>query len=767
MYNRQSSFKFLTKQKFTPRKSLGMILDNDHTKIAQLFDEIPHDEWISVDIETTGLSVTSDEIVVIGVATQKGRFSIDVRDPATRNMVMHRLFSAKFYAFNTVFDGSMLVAAMLRVWPELSIPTLCESIVGDSMILFKLMANEDNTPRNLDRAIKDVLGWSKSDWNKDHIKELLATRGLTKGTMSKLMDTDAKDFMNYCSLDAEASWQLMEHLRVSCEDAGFAAVLTSHDVLFTNLLHLLIEQRVRGMTIDIPALTAYKAIIEQKLEEATVAFHSHPPVRDRIEHFNMQVMEEYTAPTCGTKKIRATLKDEPWLHPTVWTKELRAKPAAWEIKHGAWFRIEDTVRPNRRKLLPKTFNTTSPKHLKWLFYTTELVQYRVIREPNPEAEKPWEKRGIVEIAHLPNWNMDYEMTKGGGLPIDKHIRKFFGVAGELLNRLTVLRVRLQFINGLLKSVGSDGILHPDIRPHGTVTGRCSGGVLAELKDASGEKDKLSILQLPKIKAFMAAFIPAAGNTFVQTDIVGLENVVMAELSRDPLLLEIFASGKVHDSYLFMAAKYDKDSAAISKVYLPDNPTADSVKEAKKLFKTKRIAWKSTTLGKNYGMAAVKLRRKLAIDGGVYLTLNETKELSNNYDLAVAGTTVYKAELETEWQQRGGWVMNAFGRPMGVPDDIKKDCANRLIQSTGHDILLTLLLYVNRARKAENLQMFPYIADLHDEMIFETAPQHRERAKAVITEAYAKLNAWLHPLIPIQGTAEEGITLADIKECVDD
>lgn len=173
------------------------------------------------------------------------------------------------------------------------------------------------------------------------------------------------------------------------------------------------------------------------------------------------------------------------------------------------------------------------------------------------------------------------------------------------------------------------------------------------------------------------------------------------------------------------------------------------------------------LGKQFGMGAVKLRRKLAIEGGVYLTMNETKELSSNYDLAVAGTTVYKAGLETEWQQRGGWVMNAFGRPMGVPDDMKKDCANRIIQSTGHDILLTLLLYVNRARKAENLQMFPYIADLHDEMIFETAPQHKERAKAVITEAYAKLNAWLQPLIPIQGTAEEGINLAEIKECFDD
>lgn len=767
MYTRHSEFRFLSKQKFAPRASLGAILGENPSAVQTLLQSFVPGEWLSIDIETTGLSIVSDELTVIGIAGKAGRIVIDVRGLQNRQTVLTYLATAKWYAFNLMFDGSMIIRDMMKLYPDKLIWELCECMVGDSMVLFKLLANEDNSARNLERAIKDVLGWGKAHWNKDTVKELLSKRGLSKGDMSKLMDTDAKAFMDYCSLDAEASWQLMEYLRMVCADSGLDTVLNEHDILFTNLLHLLIEQKIRGMQIDVKRLDAYRVTTELKLEEATALFNAHPPVKERIDAFNAEVMATYSAPLTGSKKVWAKSSDQPWLNQDVWIKGERAKPAAWEVLHGSWFRIEETSRPSRRVKAPALFNTTSPAHLKWLFYTTELVQYRVLRQPNPEAEKPWEKVGIIELPVEDEFTIDWEMTKSGSLPIDKDVRKFFGEAGKLLSRIATLRVRLQFINGLLKAVDQQGLLHPDIRVHGTVTGRCSGGVLAELKDAGGGKDALSILQLPKLKEFMGSFTAREGNMIVQTDVASLENVIMAELSKDELMLDIFASGKPHDSYMYMAAVYDpRKSAEIAEVYLPENPTKESVAAAKKLFKKERTAWKVVTLSKAYGMGAVKLRRRLALDG-IYMTLKDVKALSDNYDNAMAGVTTYKASLQTEWKKNGGWVLNAMGRPMGIPDGMEKDCASRIIQSTGHGITLLLIYYVNRLRKERRIPMHPFNVDLHDETNWECAASVVPEATLVVKEAYASVNKWLGGITTIKGDVEVGKVISDFKECTDD
>lgn len=733
------------------------------SQLLSLFDK---DEWVSVDIETTGLDILVDKVVLVGFAGNKGRAVIDARDPEIYAYILQFLRQHKWYAFNTAFDGSMLVRDMSKQWPEAPIWELCDSIVGDSMVLFKLLANDDDGQRSLERAIKDVLGWGKSHWNKDRIKDLMAKRGIGKHEMYKLIDSDPAEFMEYCSLDAEASWQLMNHLRMICEVAPFPAVLREHDILFANLLHLVIEQKIRGMFIDKELLLKYEATTQAKLEAALSAFYSYPPVKERVEFFNANVEAEYNKVKTSVSKVWATARDRPWEHPEVWTKGIRNKQSKWEMEHGSWFRIVEKALANRRTKGPDLFNHQSPAHLKWLFYDTQLVPFKVVRMPDPENEKPWMRRGLVEIQVNDTFSIDWEMTAKGALPIDKGVRLFFGEAGALYTKVMIYVKRLQFIKGLLKAVDEDSILRPDIRVHGTITGRCSGGVLQEVKEAGGDREKLSVLQLPKVKTFLESFKARPGNVIVQTDVASLENVIMAELSRDPLLLEIFASGKPHDSYLYMAVKYDVDGPKMAEVYKPDSPTVESVAAAKKMFKAKRTAWKSTELGKQFKMGVAKLRRKLATEG-MFLSVQETRALSDAYDQAKAGTKEYDKQLELEWRQRGGWIMNAFDRPMAITDDRVKDCTSRKIQSSGHTILLIMLYYINKSRKEQGIKMWPFNADLHDATYWEAEEGHKDAAIKAFRDSYDSTNAWLKGLIPIKGVVEVGTNLAEVSECVDD
>jgi hypothetical protein len=105
--------------------------------------------------------------------------------------------------------------------------------------------------------------------------------------------------------------------------------------------------------------------------------------------------------------------------------------------------------------------------------------------------------------------------------------------------------------------------------------------------------------------------------------------------------------------------------------------------------------------------------------------------------------------------------------MAIPDDLVKDCTSRKIQSSGHTILLILLYYINKARKEQGIDMWPFNTDLHDATYWEVTDAHKDAAAAAFNDAYAKTNDWLKALIPIKGVTEIGRTLADVSECIDD
>ena len=272
---------------------------------------------------------------------------------------------------------------------------------------------------------------------------------------------------------------------------------------------------------------------------------------------------------------------------------------------------------------------------------------------------------------------------------------------------------------------------------------------------------LNIQQLPKDERFLRCFIAREGHTLIDTDFTSLENVVLAEHSRDKGLMELYGSGKPHDSYLFVACFIFPESG-IAEVYKPNNPTKESVAQAKKQFKKYRNIAKVIVLASNYGAGAFKIHLTLT-QAGVNITLDEVKKLHERYWELFSGIKRFEKQLRQEWEDREGYFYNGVGRAIVVPEDFLKDIVNRFCQSTGVGLLHRLLWHINKLRAKYKVPMWPWIVDFHDQTTWEVTEGYETQAERVFREAYALLNSELDAIIPLKGDIDLGNTLWEFKK----
>ncbi len=667
---------------------------------------------IALDIETTGLDPFTDTIVGIAIAGNFGNAFYDVREPAALHNILSWLRYQKWTAYNTMFDGAFIIKAQQQLFGG-AYHQYTPAIAGDAMVAFKMAANEGwpGQRYTLQTAIEDVLGWESNQ--KDTLGELLAKHGLGKGDMSKLMELEPEAFALYGAMDAEAAWQLeafFEDLR-----EGFPAMKESY-AHYTTLVQLAIEQRLRGITIDRSSLEALNSDLERSMHQLEVEFRNMPQISSYLANYE-QVEGTRSEEKTREHWVRAKKQDQPWLYPDLWQPFAVEEPKAWELEHGAWRRKVVEVKLTSRKVKEVKFNIQSKQQLVKLFYD--------------------------HLGYTPT-----EQTEKGFPKIDKKVLPSLGEAGKVLAEYNKKLKLHGYVTKLLER-SITGRLHYDLRIHGTMTGRSAG--------AGG----LNIQQLAKDEAYLKCFRAAEGYSLIDTDFNSLENVVLAELSRDPGLLELYASGKPHDAYLFTACHVFPD-AGIKEVYKPENPTKESVAEAKKLFKKYRSIAKIVVLSSNYGASPKKIHSSLN-QSGVEISLREVEEIHRKYWELFAGIKRYGKSLEREWKSREGYILNGLGRPICIPEDQLKDIVNRDCQSTGVGMLHKLLFFIDKMRRERKVPMYPWICDFHDQTVWEVKCGHEEQAKLIYAEAYARLNEDLRPLIPLVGSSEISDNLWDFKK----
>jgi DNA polymerase-1 len=242
------------------------------------------------------------------------------------------------------------------------------------------------------------------------------------------------------------------------------------------------------------------------------------------------------------------------------------------------------------------------------------------------------------------------------------------------------------------------------------------------------------------KQIRRAFIPRAGNVLLSADYSQIELRVMAHLSEDPILLEVFEQGD------------DIHSATAARVYKtdPGNITTGQ-----------RSVAKMVNYGLAYGMGASGLAERLNV------AVEEARDIMDSYFEVFEGVAVF---LDTVVKQAhaDGFTTTMFGRRRYLPElgsgnprvraIGERQALNAPIQGSAADIMKLAMIEVERELNAGDLAT-KMILTVHDELVFELPESEQEEASALVEAA---MTGVCEMKVPLVVDSSVGPTWADAK-----
>lgn len=690
-----------------------------------------------IDFEATGLDMRTPDFraVGIGIASSKCTDGVyaSINNLDDYKWLVNELYKQNLVGYNIGYDAKVLhrmamdVGVMPDHWPW----------VGDTMVLYKMVDNRGYTGQQwgLKHAQKEVLSWKET--NEVELDQWLIDNGYSrtvKGVAKPLkgeMWRAPEDILgHYCGLDTVSTMQLDMYLHeVGVEYPEMMAIYEREFMTLANVLH---EQFWHGLQLNKSGLTTYIDKLKEQIQIQAEFFTSASEATVYINEFNSAQHQELLdkEPPQFTKTGKVAARYTKWLQ-----------------------KVADSEAMNY-------FNPSSKTQLRWLFYE------RLYRLDNVKKKTNWKGEYITRYDNKSKKTWFFyeadvitnsDNTRAGTIEgkavedaeptfsVDKNILPRLGLAGSYLFHYNKMVKELGYANAVLEGLDDRDRLPTSLRVHGTVTGRCSGGGYAG--------NSVNIQQQHKDPEYMACFIPPEGHKILQWDASALENVILAELSGDKNLFQLYGSGIPNDGHLFFGSRMEPLKEELTKYgYDPDNPTPEAIKLTKKMAKGFRSVAKVVVYLCSYGGGAGTLMKNLDV-AGFSMPLKKCKELIKGYWDTIPEVTEYYKKLTAEWTANRGWLLNARSRPMSVPPKLKKDLPSRVIQSTGHDILLTVIYWIDRYRKERGVTMHPAIVDLHDETIWYVPDEQAEAAKRIIEDALATTNEEIGAAIPITGGVE--------------
>ena len=273
----------------------------------------------------------------------------------------------------------------------------------------------------------------------------------------------------------------------------------------------------------------------------------------------------------------------------------------------------------------------------------------------------------------------------------------------LLRHRDVSRLR-QTIEGLLKTVQSDGRIHTTFNQTIAATGRLS----------STDPNLQNIpIRTEEGRRIREGFVVGKGFDCLMTaDYSQIEMRIMAHLSEDALLIEAFRSGQ------------DFHSITASRVF---GVPADEVTGGQ------RAKIKAMNYGLAYGLSAFGLGQQLRIDPG------EARGLMDEYFETFGGVRDYLGGVVDE-ARRTGFTETLWGRRRYLPDLTsdnrqRREMAERMalnapIQGSAADLIKIAMLHVDTAVRDAGLAS-RMLLQVHDELVFEVAPGERDALEEVV------------------------------------
>ena len=294
---------------------------------------------------------------------------------------------------------------------------------------------------------------------------------------------------------------------------------------------------------------------------------------------------------------------------------------------------------------------------------------------------------------------------------------------HLLRHRDVIRLR-QTVEGLLKTVASDGRVHTTYNQIIAATGRLS----------STDPNLQNIpIRTEAGRRIREGFVVGEGYESLMTaDYSQVEMRIMAHLSEDALLIEAFRSGQ------------DFHSMTAARVF--DTPADEVTVE-------QRAKIKAMNYGLAYGLSAFGLSQQLRIEP------SEARGLMDEYFETFGGIRTYLGGIVDE-ARRSGFTETIMGRRRYLPDLTsdnrqRREMAERMalnapIQGSAADLIKVAMLGVESAITEQGLSS-RMLLQVHDELVLEVARGERDVLAELVREQMGRAAVLAVPLDVSIGT----------------
>ena len=233
------------------------------------------------------------------------------------------------------------------------------------------------------------------------------------------------------------------------------------------------------------------------------------------------------------------------------------------------------------------------------------------------------------------------------------------------------------------------------------------------------------------KEIRKAFIPEPGCLFFSADYSQIELRVMAHLSKDENMIEVFREGK------------DLHAATAANIYK---------KPIDEVTRDERTKSKRANFGIIYGITVFGLAERLDIPR------DEAKMLIDGYFQTFPQVHDYMEQAKQTAREKG-YVTTLFGRRRYLPDInsgnatvrgfAERNAINAPIQGTAADIIKVAMIRIFQRFKAEGIKS-KMILQVHDELNFSVYPEEKELVERIVTEEMQGAIKLAVPLIADSG-----------------
>ncbi len=312
----------------------------------------------------------------------------------------------------------------------------------------------------------------------------------------------------------------------------------------------------------------------------------------------------------------------------------------------------------------------------------------------------------------------------------ERLRRYHPIIDDILEYRQVTKLKGTYVDGLLKTIGSDSRCRTTFKQTGTATGR--------LSSANPNLQNIPI-RTEAGRRFRKYFTASdADHVLIDADYSQIELRVLAHMSGDEHMTAAFVSGE------------DIHTATSCRVFgvSPENVTVEMRKRAK-----------AVNFGILYGMGDFSLADDLKISRA------QAKEYIESYLSSYSGIEKY-LEDTIEGAKNDGYTVTMFSRrryipELSAPNKMVRNFGERIarnspIQGTSADIIKIAMINVDKKLKESGLEA-RLLLQVHDELLVEA---RREHADEVYKLLISEMENAVKLSVPLKVEAEIGDTWFD-------